>query len=170
MGYLRKWTSILAPDPATIKDVHFLKYPIYLGGNRGRGQVYPDGSKSNNTVFNATALGVVMQISPGNKSGGVKIALETSDGYKIIELIPGGPELLVKIGQFLSVGDPLTNNPNVGGFGQVENEIVLQAPQRIQRFCIFSIVVFITQILLVLKKKQFEKVQLAEINFSDNRN
>lgn len=25
---------ILSPDPATKKDVHFLKYPIYVGGNR----------------------------------------------------------------------------------------------------------------------------------------
>ena len=25
-----------------------------MGGNRGRGQVYPDGSKSNNTVYNAS--------------------------------------------------------------------------------------------------------------------
>ena len=46
---------ILSPDPSTKKDVHFLKYPIYVGGNRGRGQIYPDGSKSNNTVYNATA-------------------------------------------------------------------------------------------------------------------
>ncbi|KAF3618470.1 Cytochrome f [Capsicum annuum] len=28
--------SILSPDPATTKDVHFLKYPIYVGGKRGR--------------------------------------------------------------------------------------------------------------------------------------
>ena len=28
--------------------INYLKYPIYLGGNRGRGQLYPDGSKSNN--------------------------------------------------------------------------------------------------------------------------
>ncbi|CAN6454659.1 unnamed protein product [Victoria cruziana] len=40
---------ILSPDPATKKEVHFLKYPIYVGGNRERGQIYPDGSKSNNT-------------------------------------------------------------------------------------------------------------------------
>ncbi len=45
---------ILSPDPATKKDAHFLKYPIYVGGNRGRGQIYPDGSKSNNTVYNDT--------------------------------------------------------------------------------------------------------------------
>ncbi|KAL8223776.1 hypothetical protein R6Q57_019251 [Mikania cordata] len=53
---------ILSPDPATKKDIHFLKYPIYVGGNRGRGQIYPDGSKSNNTVYNATASGIVSKI------------------------------------------------------------------------------------------------------------
>jgi apocytochrome f len=31
---------ILSPDPVTKKDVHLLKYPIYVGGNRGRGQIY----------------------------------------------------------------------------------------------------------------------------------
>ncbi|KAB2065717.1 hypothetical protein ES319_A09G108900v1 [Gossypium barbadense] len=49
---------ILSPDPASNKDAHFLKYPIYVGGNRGRGQIYPDGNKSNNTVYNATATGI----------------------------------------------------------------------------------------------------------------
>ncbi|GAU16020.1 hypothetical protein TSUD_338910 [Trifolium subterraneum] len=29
-----------------------------IGGNRGRGQIYPDGSKSNNNVYNATATGI----------------------------------------------------------------------------------------------------------------
>jgi len=36
---------ILAPDPAQNKNVNFLNYPIYVGGNRGRGQVYPSGKK-----------------------------------------------------------------------------------------------------------------------------
>ncbi|TYI10175.1 hypothetical protein ES332_A09G124400v1, partial [Gossypium tomentosum] len=53
---------ILSPDPASNKDAHFLKYPIYVGGNRGRGQIYPDGNKSNNTVYNATATGIVSKI------------------------------------------------------------------------------------------------------------
>ncbi|CAI8616260.1 unnamed protein product [Vicia faba] len=44
-------------DPATKRDVYFLKYPIYVGRNRGRGQIYPDGSKSNNNVYNATTTG-----------------------------------------------------------------------------------------------------------------
>jgi len=59
----------------------------------------------------------------------------------------------------------LTTNPNVGGFGQAEAEIVLQNPRRIKGLLIFYRVVFLTQVLLVLKKKQFEKVQLLEITF-----
>ena len=50
--YSKMIVPILSPDPATNNDVSYFKYPIYLGGNRGRGQVYPDGSKSNNTVYN----------------------------------------------------------------------------------------------------------------------
>ncbi|KAK8936558.1 Apocytochrome f [Platanthera zijinensis] len=53
---------ILSTDLAKKKDIHFLKYPIYVGGNRGRGQIYPDGSKSNNTVYNATSSGIVRKI------------------------------------------------------------------------------------------------------------
>ncbi|MBA0812020.1 hypothetical protein Gohar_026018, partial [Gossypium harknessii] len=47
--------SILSPDLASNKDVYLLKYPIYVGGNRGRGQIFSDGNKSNNTVYNAMA-------------------------------------------------------------------------------------------------------------------
>ncbi|CAF1908313.1 unnamed protein product [Brassica napus] len=61
--------QVLANDPATNKDVHFLKYPIYVGGNRGRGQIYPDGSKSNNTVYNATAGGIISKILRKEKGG-----------------------------------------------------------------------------------------------------
>jgi apocytochrome f len=58
---------ILAPDPRRDRNVNYLKYPIYLGGNRGRGQVYPDGSKSNNTVYTAPVSGVVKDIAPVEK-------------------------------------------------------------------------------------------------------
>jgi apocytochrome f len=60
---------------------------------------------------------------------------------------------------------PLTENPNVGGFGQEETEIVLQNPSRVKNMIVFFASVTLTQILLVLKKKQFEKVQAAEMNF-----
>lgn len=157
---------ILSPDPATNKNVSFFKYPVYFGGNRGRGQVYPDGTKSNNTVYNSPATGKIVQITPiESKKGGFEITIEKANGDKVVEKIPGGPDLLVKEGQSIQADQPLTNNPNVGGFGQTETEIVLQNPARIQGLLVFFSFVLITQVLLVLKKKQFEKVQLAEMNF-----
>ncbi|RZC43842.1 hypothetical protein C5167_036785 [Papaver somniferum] len=57
--------QVLSNDPAIKKDVPFLKYPIYVVGNRGRGQIYPDRSKSNNTVYNATSAGPELLVSKG---------------------------------------------------------------------------------------------------------
>nr|YP_010598611.1 cytochrome f [Koenigia nummulariifolia]WAL02645.1 cytochrome f [Koenigia nummulariifolia] len=155
---------IISPDPATNKDAHFLKYPIYVGGNRGRGQIYPDGSKSNNTVYNATAAGIVKKIIRKEK-GGYEITIgEASDGHQVVDNIPGGPELLVSEGESIKLDQPLTSNPNVGGFGQGDTEIVLQDPLRVQGLLFFLASVILAQIFLVLKKKQFEKVQLSEMN------
>ena len=154
---------ILAPDPTKSKDVNYLTYPIYLGGNRGRGQVYPDGTKSNNTVYNTAVAGTVSAINPTEK--GTDIVITNTDGAKVTTAIPAGPEILVSVGQAVQVDQPLTNNPNVGGFGQGETEIVLQNPARLQGLIIFLGFVLIAQVFLVLKKKQFEKVQLSEMNF-----
>nr|YP_010144857.1 cytochrome f [Pterygocalyx volubilis]QQL92177.1 cytochrome f [Pterygocalyx volubilis] len=155
---------ILAPDPANKKDVHFLKYPIYVGGNRGRGQIYPDGSRSNNTVYNTTTAGIVSKIIRKEK-GGYEINITTADGRQVVNIIPPGPELLVSEGESVKLDQPLTSNPNVGGFGQGDAEIVLQDPLRVQGLLFFLASVIFSQIFLVLKKKQFEKVQLAEMNF-----
>nr|WNH39097.1 cytochrome f [Tongoloa sp. LG-2021b] len=157
---------ILSPDPATKKEVHFLKYPIYVGGNRGRGQIYPDGSKSNNTVYNATSAGIVGKIIRKEKKGGYEITIaDASDGRQVVDIIPPGPELLVSEGESIKSDQPLTSNPNVGGFGQGDAEIVLQDPLRVQGLLFFLASVILAQIFLVLKKKQFEKVQLSEMNF-----
>ena len=156
---------ILAPNPETDKKVNYLKYPVYFGGNRGRGQVYPDGSKSNNTMYTSTTTGVIKEIIPIEKKGGFQIILETTNGDIKTENVPPGPELLIKVGQNIRSDEPLTNNPNVGGFGQAETEIVLQNSTRIQRLFAFFRTILLTQVFLVLKKKQFEKVQLAEIIF-----
>ena len=53
----------------------------------------------------------------------------------------------------------------MGGFGQEETEIVLQNPARIVGYLAFCFCVLLTQVFLILKKKQFEKVQAAELNF-----
>lgn len=154
---------LLSPDPAENKNVHYLKYPIYLGANRGRGQLYPDGSKSNNNVFTASVNGTIEQIESSKKSNTLTITL--ANGETVTEKIPSGPSLIVKSGQKIQVDQPLTNNPNVGGFGQAESEIVLQNPARIQGLVVFLMTVFLTQVFFVVKKKQIEKVQLAEMNF-----
>nr|YP_010932052.1 cytochrome f [Pleurozia gigantea]WKR35074.1 cytochrome f [Pleurozia gigantea] len=156
---------ILSPDPAINKEAHFLKYPIYVGGNRGRGQIYPDGNKSNNTVYDASATGKINKISRKEKGGYEIIINDISDGHEVIDIIPTGPELIISEGEFVKVDQPLTNNPNVGGFGQGDAEVVLQDPLRIQGLLLFFVSVILAQIFLVLKKKQFEKVQLAEMNF-----
>ena len=74
-------------------------------------------------------------------------------------------ELLVSEGESIKLDQPLTSNPNVGGFGQGDAEIVLQDPLRVQGLLFFLASVILAQIFLVLKKKQFEKVQLYEMNF-----
>nr|YP_009582649.1 cytochrome f [Selaginella lyallii]QBL02084.1 cytochrome f [Selaginella lyallii] len=155
---------ILSPDPATGKGAHFYKYPIYLGGNRGRGQIHPDGRASNNTVYNASATGKVSKILRGAK-GGYTITIDTPDGRSVVETVPSGPELVVSEDESIKADQPLTDNPNVGGFGQGEAEIVLQDPSRVQGLLLFFASVILAQVFLVLKKKQFEKVQLADMNF-----
>nr|YP_010932619.1 apocytochrome f of cytochrome b6/f complex [Klebsormidium dissectum]WKT06497.1 apocytochrome f of cytochrome b6/f complex [Klebsormidium dissectum] len=155
---------ILSPDPASQKGAYFLKYSFHIGGNRGRGQIYPNGSKSNNTVYSASSSGKISQIITREK-GGFEITIEASDGSKAVDVVPPGPELIVSQGDSIKIDQPLTNNPNVGGFGQADAEVVLQDPARLTGLILFFGSVVIAQIFLVLKKKQFEKVQLAEMNF-----
>nr|AYC65743.1 Apocytochrome f [Udotea sp. TZ0819] len=159
---------ILSPDPNVTKDKksYFLKYPIYLGANRGRGQVYADGSKSNNTIYTASVDGKITKIfKPTRQSLPIIVQIDTDYDLTLNQEIPRGPELIVSENQRVEEDQPLTNNPNIGGFGQQEKEIVLQNPQRIFGYLIFVFSVLLTQIFLVLKKKQFEKVQLFQLNF-----
>jgi len=164
--YSEMVVPILSPDPTKDKTVSYLKYPIYLGGNRGRGQIYPDGSKSNNTIYTSPASGTISSVKAlEGKKGGYEITIETLAGTTLVEKIPAGPEVVVAEGQAIKADQPLTNNPNVGGFGQKDVEVVLQNPARVQGLLLFFVSVVFAQIFLVLKKKQFEKVQLSEMNF-----
>ncbi|MCS7292470.1 MAG: apocytochrome f [Gloeomargarita sp. SKYBB_i_bin120] len=154
---------ILAPDPATNKNVHFLKYPVYVGGNRGRGQIYPTGEKSNNTIFTASVAGQITAITP-QEDGGYQVTIQPETGDPVVETIPPGPQLIVSVGDTVAADAPLTDNPNVGGFGQAHGEIVLQSPTRLKWLMAFLATVALAQILLVLKKRQWEKVQ-AQMEF-----
>ena len=152
---------VLSPDPATDSNIHFGKYQIHVGGNRGRGQVYPTGEKSNNTVYTSPSTGTISAIDPGDNGSSI-ITIDNADGSNVSETIPVGPALLVSVGDSIEAGAALTDDPNVGGFGQVDAEIVLQNPVRIYGLLAFFAAVALAQIMLVLKKKQIEKVQAAE--------
>ena len=154
---------ILSPDPTKDKNVFFIKYPIYVGANRGRGQVYPTGEKTNNNVFNAIASGKVSNIKTTDKNS--EISILTANGETKSFNVPKELSLIIKQNEIVKQDQPVTLNPNVGGFGQAETEIVLQDPNRIYGYVAFCFSVIITQTMLVLKKKQFEKVQAAEIDF-----
>lgn len=155
---------VLSPDPATDKNVHFGKSLVFVGGNRGRGQVYPAGNASNNAVYNATATGTIAAVDK-NDAGGYTVTINKEDGGTATDEIPAGPELIVNEGEAIAAGTPLTSNPNVGGFGQTEKEIVLQSPTRIKGLMAFLAAISLSQILLILKKKQVERVQAAEMSF-----
>jgi len=154
---------ILSPDPAKNKNVFYVKYPIFVGANRGRGQVYPTGDKTNNNSFAAIASGKIQTIKLNEKN--IDVTILTSNGDTKVQSIPKEVDLIVKENAIVTQDQLLTVNPNVGGFGQTETEIVLQDPARIYGYLAFCVSVIITQSMLVFKKKQYEKVQIAELDF-----
>ncbi len=156
---------VLSPDPATDKNIHYGKYSVHLGANRGRGQIYPTGEPSNNNAIKASKSGTITQISEP-EGGGYQVSINTGDDTEAsIEVIPAGAELIVAEGQVVAAGEFLTTNPNVGGFGQKDTEVVLQNPARVQGLVAFIAAIMLCQIFLVIKKKQVERVQAAEMNF-----
>merc|ERR1711948_101114 len=154
--YEKMTLPILTPDPNTGKDIYFDKVLMYFGGNRGRGQVYPEGNQSNNNQFFAKASGEISAID------GLKVTITKEDGEDYVQEVLPGANLVVEVGETVKKDDPLTTNPNVGGFGQAEKEVVLQDMNRVYAYCALSVSIFLSQLSFVLKKKQFEKVQLAE--------
>lgn len=155
---------VIAPDPEKDSDIKYLTYPFYAGGNRGRGQVYPTGEKSNVNVFGANQAGQITEIAVSEK-GDSTVTITGSNGTTMSQTVPSGLSLIVKKGDVVKADQALNLDPNVGGFGQEESEIVLQNPIRIVGYLAFCFSILLTQITLVLKKKQFEKVQAAELNF-----
>jgi len=154
---------LLSPNPETQKTIFFAKYPIYVGANRGRGQVYPTGEKTNNNLFTAITAGKIQEIKTDEKNN--QIIIQSTSGEIKNQLIPKEIELIVKTNDIIRQDQALTINPNVGGFGQTEIEIVLQDSSRIYAYTAFCFSIILSQAMFVFKKKQYQKVQLAEQNF-----
>jgi len=105
---------VVAPDPDKDPDVKYLSYPFYAGGNRGRGQVYPTGEKSNINSFGATQSGQITEITTIEK-GKSQITIVNSDGKTTSQTLSAGYQLLVKQGDIVKEEQPLNVDPNVGG-------------------------------------------------------
>ncbi|KAI3825306.1 hypothetical protein L1987_06788 [Smallanthus sonchifolius] len=118
-------------------------------------QSYRPNQKNILVIDPVPASGIVSKILRKEKGGYEITIADASDGRQVVDIIPPGPELLVSEGESIKLDQPLTSNPNVGGFGQGDAEIVLQDPLRVQGLLFFF--AFLAQIFLVLKKKQFEK-------------
>nr|YP_010261137.1 apocytochrome f [Cephaleuros karstenii]UIB39078.1 apocytochrome f [Cephaleuros karstenii] len=133
--YREMTVPILAPNEKE-KDFAYLKYPIYVAGNRGRGQLNPNGSLSNNNQYVSKHEGKIVEIVQKKKYAMVNIE---KNGEIFSEKIPAGPELLVKEGDFVKTDQALTQNPNVGGFGfsrPRKNRFFLRAEKNCKEFFI----------------------------------
>merc|ERR1712115_277915 len=69
---------VVAPDPEKNSDVKYLSYPFYAGGNRGRGQVYPTGEKSNINTFGASQAGQITEITASEKGESTVIIVNSA--------------------------------------------------------------------------------------------
>jgi apocytochrome f len=153
---------ILAPIPDG-KEVYFDSYEFNFAGNRGRGQVYPEGNLSNNNVFNAAEAGTVQSIVEKAEDAKIRIiTIARADGTTFAKEVLAGAVVIVKEGQVVAKDQQLTTNPNVGGYGQETKSVTLQDVNRVYAVQALMGSIFIAQLTFVLKKKQFEKVQLAE--------
>ena len=122
-------------------DARSLSYPIVVAGNRGRGQLYPTGSPSNNGGFRSTGTGWTSRIHISRE--GTSLAGWTTDAIMQLTRLPAGVEIL-------------------GGVGQSEVLLVLQSRARLGYYVQVVAATAATQLALVLKKKQYERFRLGQ--------
>ena len=67
---------VLSPNPAEDSAITFGKYAVHVGGNRGRGQLYPTGERSNNGVWTAEVAGEITGIDD-NEDGSHVVHIAT---------------------------------------------------------------------------------------------
>ena len=117
-------------------------FTIYLGANRGRGQAYPNGAASKRLGVSCWTRGYAWRLHL--QSVGVGHAIRPIAGLRAVSDEGGVFDVVV----------------NVGGFGQTEEQLVLQSRVRINAGLTLLALGVYTQLALVLKKKQFERLRL----------
>merc|ERR1712045_573358 len=97
---------VVAPDPEKDSNIKYLTYPLYAGGNRGRGQVYPTGEKSNVNTFGAGQAGQISEITTTEK-GESNVTILSPNGTSTSQIIPKGLQLVIKTGDIVKVDQAL---------------------------------------------------------------
>ena len=100
---------VLSPNPETNKTAQYIKYPIYVGANRGRGQVNPTGDKTNNNAILSATSGKVTDVVTKEK-GGYTLTIQDTTGTEKTQDIPMGLELNVKAGAVVKADQPVTRS------------------------------------------------------------
>merc|ERR1719359_1055259 len=95
-SYTQMILPVLAPVPDG-KEVQFGKFDVSAGGNRGRGQVYPDGNLSNNNVFVAPAAGTVKSIAPAEDGKKTIVTIAKADGTEVTKELLAGADVVVEV-------------------------------------------------------------------------
>lgn len=134
---------------------------VYGGANRGRGQLYPDGTASNINNQRVESSGLVTTLSSKTKRYG-NVYTMLIDGLRDIgrtepgQTIDGG----LSPGGILTSGDVTGYARNMGGFGLSESTITIQDPVIMRNYLGVVLLIQVTQLALVLKKKQYERMNL----------
>ena len=108
---------------------------LYLGGNRGRGQLYPDGSISNLSLRKAEINGACSGLTYLVKRYGSVIHILHPGGVRLVHLLPGQSVEPSVAPKTLAQADTLVGRTlNLGGFGLGEVALSVQAPDILKRF------------------------------------
>ena len=156
-------SKVYASEALSVRSDEFTPgtYTVYLGANRGRGQVYPSGESSNLAPARSPIDGLIKGITFQPKRFGSNVWLAASGSDHLIHA-PAGIVLEPSIfpRAVLHRDEAFTQPRNFGGFGVSEQSLTLQSPERLQGEVRLLLLLVATQVMLVLKKKQFERLNL----------
>jgi apocytochrome f len=134
---------------------------LYLGANRGRGQLYPDGSISNLSLRKAEVLGTCQAITYLPKRYGSVVHVVHSGGVWLGHLLPGQVvEPVIGPHMFVQAESLIGRTLNLGGFGLADVALSVQVPNNLKRFIGLMLLIQGTQLQLLNKKKQYERLFL----------
>ena len=80
---------------------------MYVGANRGRGQVYSTEKKLITIYLLLSPAGKIQEIKPGQKE--MEIVIATADGSTKSQMVPNGLDLVVKVNQVVQVDQTFNN-------------------------------------------------------------